>query len=440
MGVPFLSVLLCVICPVALQLWKPKLVLVLYVVVLLLSPTIFQDWGPWNGITLDMIFLYVAFIAALLKALVSGQPLKGESVILGYALYLAIGVFATLTALVSLWDEWSVSILGWLQGFVRPLLVLLLFYWTVRKPSDVIWVVQTVVLLAIITTVIGLMQGADVGPVVTIVQDHYPPDLRPELRWSAGRTTATFDGNPNSFATFLVITLSATVSMVAARRRSLPPLSRLLIAAFVPLGALALLTTGSKSGFVAMGGALAMLIVLAPRRPRRFIVMALILAIPLFILVTNAIDIGRVNRVTSNYALSVEDRLETWQANLKGFYANPVFGSGRSPDLTITDSQYVLELRERGMLGLLALGVLLTLIVRKALFLYRSTVSSPFEAGLALGVLTMTSGLLINGIASTVFIGQRTGEVFWIFVGLLISSVAIRSREQSRGATIPGHG
>jgi O-antigen ligase len=192
----------------------------------------------------------------------------------------------------------------------------------------------------------------------------------------------------------------------------------------------AFLWTYSRQAFLAIGIAITSLFTL---RKRRYFLIAVVL-----LLITVAISPLEVRHSLrsivysfhseNQYYSSWGSRLYTWRMVLPDFLHYPLLGVGLGARHRSTyDSQYIMELCELGLAGLVCFSWLLLETLRLLVVSWRRH-DDAFLKALALGVLTGFIGISLQAAASSVFIVTRIAGPFWFLLGIIVRCNKIKDR------------
>lgn len=256
------------------------------------------------------------------------------------------------------------------------------------------------------------------------------------------RVSAPFEGEagePNTLGGYLLLvgSVAAGLLMTVQRRRPRMLLVGLLMILIVPF-----LLTLSRGSYLALPFCYITLIVL--KRSNRFLMIgtfiALIavgaLAAPqvvkdriMYTVNQGATGHHRVQVGNVQLDSSTSARLQSWEEALTDWAASPIWGYGIT-GYRFLDAQYPRVLVETGILGGASFAILIFAVYRQGYGLYNST-SDPLYAGLAIGLLSGLTGLLIHAVGANTFTIVRIMEPFWLLTGLVVSA----NRLQSETAT-----
>lgn len=115
-----------------------------------------------------------------------------------------------------------------------------------------------------------------------------------------------------------------------------------------------------------------------------------------------------------------------WPRAINAFLVNPFLGSGYSSLDLATDNDYLRSLGEVGILGTLAMVLIMIEIFKRVYGNFKS--GSKFVRIFSVGILAMMFGFLMNAIFIDVFEASKVGEIFWLLIGL---NIAIQKEEKN---------
>lgn len=125
-------------------------------------------------------------------------------------------------------------------------------------------------------------------------------------------------------------------------------------------------------------------------------------------------------------------RVDVWQAQLNEFLKRPLFlffGFGKAvfPFYADSDSQYVRNFVEVGIVGSLVFFFLFFLIIKKSLhsFLYNN---DPFITAYSAGLIVATLAMFSMSISSEVFTAVKIAEVYWFFTAIAMAALTLESK------------
>ncbi|HNS00549.1 MAG TPA: hypothetical protein PKX48_13850 [Planctomycetota bacterium] len=127
-----------------------------------------------------------------------------------------------------------------------------------------------------------------------------------------------------------------------------------------------------------------------------------------------------------------EARIEGWKGLLPDFFRAPFLGWGVGRASLAIDNEYVRQVYETGLLGLL---LFLAVIGRAAGAALRAARTSPAACfrGFALGYLAGTAALLVHSMTAVSFTAIRTAEPFFIATGLVYAILALAPPPEAAG-------
>lgn len=126
-----------------------------------------------------------------------------------------------------------------------------------------------------------------------------------------------------------------------------------------------------------------------------------------------------------------------WPRAIQGFLRNPLLGSGYSTltketqdqftEAESTDNDFLRALGETGLLGFLAFGAILGVILKTA-FEQRKE-KDPTLFALSAGVFGVVVGLLTNAVYIDVFEASKVAYTFWSLVGIFFAALWIKRKK-----------
>jgi len=136
------------------------------------------------------------------------------------------------------------------------------------------------------------------------------------------------------------------------------------------------------------------------------------------------------------YGISMGIRLDTlWPQAIRGFVANPLFGSGygtlskegnqQFTEADSTDNNFLRTLGETGLVGFVSFyGLIIICMYQVGKVLKDKT---GVFAALGIGYLAGAAGLLVNALYIDVFASSKVALTFWALSGLTLSSLTTKS-------------
>lgn len=122
-------------------------------------------------------------------------------------------------------------------------------------------------------------------------------------------------------------------------------------------------------------------------------------------------------------SFSIRLNLE-WPRALTAFYKNPLLGTGYSSLDIATDNDFLRSLGEVGILGTIALSLVLIEVVKR---LYKGLKeNSGFSKYFSVGVISVIFAFLLNALFIDVFEASKVASLFWMILGLGIAALKFR--------------
>lgn len=384
----------------------------LFLVLLLYGPPVLRDLPVVaRGVKLDHLLLLATFLV-----LVVTRPKLAQKAIasrVGFTLLLfCLSSFISAVLSVCFLDASLLSALAAVWGFSRPFLTYVVVYSLLYgAPVSLERNTLNILLgLGVGVSLIGIAQYFQVSPVIEVTETFYGRKHGQELVSQAlrsGRVYSTFDGQPNSFGTFSV--LVGALALVSYLHNG--GWFRLSLMALPVLGLALSWSRGAYAGLFAAMAVSASLI----RRFRqigRLVMLAAAAVIVFWMVPQSVIRIQQLLKLQSYGGESIFDaRLVYWLENLRLIKLNPFFGVMGIPTAPF-DSLFVGLLTTHGIVG----SMIFLLSIVSVLVECRRR-QTTFCKGLIAG----TFGLLVNGVSSPSFFGERVAELYWFMVALALA-------------------
>lgn len=117
---------------------------------------------------------------------------------------------------------------------------------------------------------------------------------------------------------------------------------------------------------------------------------------------------------------SFEIRLNIeWPRAINAFLKNPLLGSGYSSIDIATDNDFLRSLGEVGILGTMAMALILTVIGKELTRLMKK--ENGFLKYFSAASLSLLIAFLVNGLFIDVFEASKAAEIFWMAIGLALA-------------------
>ncbi len=138
------------------------------------------------------------------------------------------------------------------------------------------------------------------------------------------------------------------------------------------------------------------------------------------------------------YGLSLAIRLDTlWPQALKGFYKNPVLGTGYATltksqvdeftEADSTDNNFLRTLGEIGLLGFTAFyGTIVLAIIQAYKITFSRKTTNDFKTIIGISFIGSSIGLLVNATFIDVFAASKVALTFWSLTGILFAASNIK--------------
>jgi len=246
------------------------------------------------------------------------------------------------------------------------------------------------------------------------------------------------EGEPNTFAGYLIIIMSLILGLIlyAVSQKQRLLLIGLLIFTFIPF--VFTLSRGGWLGFVMMY----LSFILLSRKSKLALVsifLCFVLFLPQFMpkrveeRFQDTFSEDRSYKVLGkdiSLSASAAARVDSWQLGIDRWIKRPLLGYG-IPSATLVDNQYMLVLTETGIIGLLIFFWLIIRIFSMEWRTYQSCQDNNFAQGISLGAICGLVGILFQSFSSANFIIVRIMEPFW-FLTAIIAGLDLIEREDNK--------
>jgi putative inorganic carbon (HCO3(-)) transporter len=367
--------------------------------------------------TLALIGLYGSWASGRLLGLARASALRGRTALipLGYVALAALSALAASDKLLALFGIWLL---------LQCLLVFLYVASTVRSREDVALIVGALIAgVAIESLAIIASYSAGHDFSFAGLAGHSYKD---QLTGTVYRPGGTI-GSPNVAGSFLGVVLPV-IAMVFAS--SLGRAVKLLAGASFGLGAVALVLTDSRGGWLSFAVGMCVLVVLATRR-ELFAPSRLVLGLAVVAIVALAFNGLIAARLTGNDGGAAASRVPLMAIAWDMISAHPLTGVGinnfsgamngyvtaefSGTWLAIVHNQYLLVWAESGIAALVAFLAFLASTIRRA---WRASATgdrlvAPLAVGLTAGLVGMLPNMLVER-----FVNRPQTELLWLFAGL----------------------
>jgi O-antigen ligase len=215
---------------------------------------------------------------------------------------------------------------------------------------------------------------------------------------------------------------------------------RLAFYGLAAVGAVALMYTFSRGGYIAF---LAGLLALGVLKKRVYLAAVVVLLLTWGMILPTSVQerINMTYSTNSGLESSAHSRVELWQDAGQLILENPVFGTGfatyrfmgRVGELRDTHNFYVKMLVETGVIGLVIVLILMAKMTWLSRSLYR--LDDPFFKGVGLGLLSLCAVMVVVNLFGDRWTYIEINGVLWVMLGL-----ASRALLLVREAEKPGTG
>lgn len=309
-------------------------------------------------------------------------------------------------------------------NLVAPVQYLVLFGLCAAVPASARerrQLVHTMIASATAVGAIGLLQAAEVGPVVGWLQASYPSE-QAAVSQEAGRVTSVF-GAWNALGLFLVTALLLIASISPDQRRAH---GRVWLGLATIVTLLCLLATNLWSGMIGVVLGYAFIKTYDPRGLRSVAPLAALVAVGVVLLLPDLTQrVAFQARADTWLPQTLVFRWGVWQdVFVPRIAENPLWGvrpSFAGLAWPYPESQYIGYLYRSGAVSLLAHVVWLLVTVAWLLRALRRPQADPLQRSLVLASLSLALVLSLIGIINPVFTYSGTMDYFWIVLGLVVN-------------------
>lgn len=401
---------------------------------MLMSDTLGWNLSLAPGLSVKNAFLYLIFAAiAIETALARNRRLEMMTVIVPYVLLITYAIFNWLVMIFIVRNP-QYSTLGTAinlkGGLVDHILVFLVFFYGVLKSDDAVWLIKSFVWTIVVVNILSVIDFFNV-PNLDLVFEIDDARMRGPI------------GEPNQYASFLLVFLPAMVAFAISERG----LRRGLMLIGLGFSAIALLTTASRGGFLGLlAGSLVAIFYLRAHISGRalsralvgFLFLGLIGVVILLLTGTYDATFGRAIGQTTigNVYDASSGRTLLWAEALEKMFLAPITlisGFGWEAYRQLFDfrlaphNSYLKILFELGLIGLTLLIVTyvnMIAVVRKSLSKTQGFVHSL--------LLAFIFGL-ISYLVSIFFVDIHSPWLFvWAFAGTIMRVVANQSAQENQ--------
>jgi hypothetical protein len=279
--------------------------------------------------------------------------------------------------------------------------------------------VQFMLLCASIVALVGLMQAANFGPALNVINAFYPSKHLEDAA-QYGRVTSTL-GAWNSLGNFLMVALIMVVALNGYKERT--RLAKLNMLVCLALSGACLLASGSYASLIGLGMSIVIMSVFDRRNIKIIVLLLIGMAVGGFFLQSlinerlqyQFDDGGELLPATLVY------RFKVWeQIYLPIIEKNPLWGvmptfAGRV-SWAWAESQYLYLLFRSGVVSLLAHLGYVAILIRWSYRHARHGVG--LDRPLAMALLAILISLTIMGVTNEVFTSSGVIDYLWMLVGL----------------------
>ena len=369
-----------------------------------------------------------ALIGVLLAVLVVRHMMPNAPALRRTRLDLPVILFAaaSVASLLSLTGNLTGEVVALIKAFGGFLLFFIATQ-CVRDLRDALLVIAAVIGAAIVQAVQTIIPFATGGQAVSLDT----------------RATGTLI-DPNLFAGYLVLVIPLVIALGATFRRRWPLLPT--IGATLVLAA-ALAVTLSRSGWLGLIAGAIVLLVLLRTYWRRITAVLIVVAGCVVLAGLSGPIASRLAPSDNGPMQMLSDREEVWSTAVRMTIDHPIFGvgvdsfqvfyplySGRDDELNHAHNLFLNIVAERGLLGLLAFGLVITLLFRSLARAFRQ-VDTLIGRALVAALLASFLAYFAHSIFDVSYYDYKVLLLFWLLAGVsasCVSSIGARTIPSTR--------
>jgi len=432
---PFLGIT-CALVLFLLVLVVPRPILIVYGLTLFMPFT----GGLARGAVVPILRLGQAVVvfAFILFLLVRPSP-QGKSrltaIDLAFVLYFLTEAVFPMLALYYRGEQFNLnsvdsSGLSPLQTLLGPLQYYLLYrivVATVSTERQIKVVLELSFIASIMVSVIGILERI-VAPVRTFIQTYYPPNVQSAtVSLDELRITSTL-GHFSGLAAYLVFTIILVLACYTVGERM--KISSLLLAITAVFASIALILTGTFSGWIGLAVGVATVFLLTGRLPKLFILLPCGIALAALIFqsflsarLDEQLGVGAAQGLLPQ---SLAFRINLWESLfLPAIGQHLLFGAGPSPAVLNSwpaeESQYLLLLLRGGLpyffSYLLLIGLPITMCWR-----HMKSNSRDAKHSVALALLVILITMSVMNVSAEYFTYVGGTQVLWMLLAIVVAS------------------
>jgi len=432
---PFLGIT-CALMLFLLVLVVPRPILIVYGLTLLMPLT----GGLARGnvvpfLRIGQAILVLGFILFLLARPSPQGKSRLTAIDLAFALYFLTEAVFPMLALYYRGEQLNLnsadsSGLSPLQTLLGPLQYYLLYrivVATISTERQIKLVLELSFIASIMVSVIGILERF-VAPVRTFIQTYYPPQVQSStVSLDELRITSTL-GHFSGLAAYLVFMIILVLACYTVGERM--KISSPLLAITAVFDSIALILTGTFSGWIGLAVGVANVFILTGRLPKLFIL--IVCGIALAALIFQSFLSARLGEQLGSGAAqgllpqSLAFRIMLWESLfLPAIGQHLLFGAGPSPAVLNSwpaeESQYLLLLLRGGLLYffsyLMLIGVAMTMCWRQM----RSK-SRDANHSVAIALLVILITMSVMNVSGEYFTYVGGTQVLWMLLGIVVAS------------------
>jgi O-antigen ligase len=393
-----------------------------------------KDFSIWQEIKADNLFIAFLILVWVLQSLlrkrtdIQQKPVPDRS---NFKLLLFMFLFSAVISIFMSYGEVTSEQTGYqFRGFVKYWVEYLLLGFVMMKNFEneerIVRIVKVILILSI-----GIITMGIIGYLVYLNKIPSYLNISDSVSTNQGRLSGIVIGSANALASLFLFYSSFFLAFYFHEKRRILKMAYLTISIFFMIG---ICLTVSRGGLI--GLLISVLIILYLRKSGRQI----FFVIAILFLVMYSVNLPRILKRYNEINLSqtaesrdIEIRLKLANASIQVVKDHLLFGVGPSGyqifvskympvrwKKAFSHNIYFSIAVEHGLIGLVLFLSLLSILLRKAYFIYSRSGSDQFKS-ISLGYLAGLSGILITGFSSFTLLQIQIFGSFAIFSGLILS-------------------
>lgn len=349
--------------------------------------------------------------------------------------FLSFFLFASISAVVAPVSTEAVMVLIRFAGYF---LLVFVTGRSVKSKSELDKIIVLMVFAGVVSAVYGIYQYAQPGE-----NTFYDYSMKAAGGSNAVRVSSTF-GNPNFYAEYLVLLIPIAVALFLTSRN---PLRKTLAGAAVVLFTGNLILTYTRGSWLAVGGGMALMSVIASA----WFIWVYLISFGLSILFNPGIA-ARVISISDIAEGTAAFRIRLWNIAMGIIRDHPLVGVGignfyeaftgyvfKQPELSVgwvtygAHNSYLTVWAETGIFGIVSFIAVILVSLKLGIYLTNVKRGDRYMFWFSLAFLSSITGFALNGLTSNNFHHPQAAVFFWLLLGLQFSLYNLQAETVSLG-------